>query len=195
MVIPTRIPEGSQASDDILWRDIRKLLSDQLEVVVVSDNINPSRTVFSPRKSLSCRLIRGVLGLVGSENDSWNSRAVRLVFEKSCDRFMYWGINSLNKYEPYFISTFNKSHINWLSRYEENGFFPVGVTSICKNISILSEHDGGYSYIFGDDALISYFDELSGGKKAIQEDFQDYIKKKDVNFGDGNIYGYLNRLI
>lgn len=190
------IPDGMRDLTAHEKKFVQDFLSKSLSFTDMSDHLVPDRVILATNPRIPARLLGGSLGIGGEHLKNWTEREFDLFFEENFAEGCYLWVESIEieqTFEPLFWAPYSPERRDWLYVYGkvENGGLPCGMTSVDGRISMFSELDSDFTIVFGDPAAISSFDAKFGGKKQICDSFRAFLASKQVDFGQGNIYGYL----
>ncbi|XFE85518.1 hypothetical protein ACEP9W_14430 [Ensifer aridi] len=58
-------------------------------------------------------------------------------------------------------------------------------------LSLLSNLDCDFTFVFGETDLVASFDSAFGGRERICIEFADFLKSTSVDLGEGDIYAFM----
>jgi hypothetical protein len=174
---------------------LKSVLHEQLEYADVGDELVPHRAILSTKAGVEMRALGGTLG-IGAEQDSWTEEHFDSFFRRRFSQGCYLWVTSIDEvgeFEPLYWAPYSCERRDWLYVYAkfENGGYPCGVTSTDGNLSVFAELDSKFTMVFGTKKEVSMFDVHFGGREVLRENFVQYLDERAVDFGKGNVYGYL----
>jgi hypothetical protein len=60
-----------------------------------------------------------------------------------------------------------------------------------RALSLMADLDSEFTLVYGGEAAIAAFEVAFGGKQQVCDDLLSYLYRRKVDFGNGNIYGFL----
>ncbi|WP_139812993.1 hypothetical protein [Ensifer aridi] len=187
------IPDGVRE----LPRDEQDLVRDMLEKQVCStdmgDNLMPDRKLLAPRAGVPTRLLEGALGIEGARFGSWTEKSFDAFFEEHLAGGCYlWVQPYKSGPEPVSFAPYSRLRRDWLYVYAtEAGMRPCGMTRRDGRLSLLSNLDCDFTFVFGETDLVASFDSAFGGRERICIEFADFLKSTSVDLGEGDIYAFM----
>ena len=179
---------------------LKNLLSNSLHFSNMGDDLVPDRSIISTKPGVEARALGGSLGIGEGPGGDSTERKFDDFFREYFSEGCYLWVEAMEKgevFEPLIWAPYSAERRDWLYMYGklENGGLPCGMTSVDGRLSVFAELDSNFTMIFGEKNEVLKFDSKFGGRQRLRSDFVEFCRESEVNFGHGNIYGYLEKYV
>ncbi|MCA1368867.1 hypothetical protein I6F15_15875 [Bradyrhizobium sp. BRP14] len=187
------IPDGMRELLPTEQDLVRDMLENRVCLTDMGDNLMPDRKLLAPKAGVPTRLLEGTLGIEGPRFGSWTEESFDAFFEEhfACGCYLWIQPHKAGP-EPVSFAPYSPLRRDWLYVYaSEAGMRPCGMTRGDGRLSLLSNLDCDFTFVFGEPDLVASFDSAFGGKERICIEFAEFLKSTSVDLGEGDIYAFM----
>jgi hypothetical protein len=182
--------ELSEHENSLLLQSLER----KLVPAPMGDSLVPDRVLHVTRPEVSTRVLEGSLGIEGATYGEWTEKVFDNFFASSfAEGGYYWILPTPDgPFKPLFWAPYSAARRDYLYVYASDwGMRPCGITSIDGAVSLMADLDSEFTLVYGTAAAIAAFDVAFGGKQQVCDDLLSYLDRRKVDFGNGDIYGFL----